>query len=107
MPGINIKTWDYTRKSVTRKKVKRSNHAEALARFAKVMPHGRIAAGKVMKELRMSRATWMRLVEKLKDTSGKLYAYRSPRLYETSSSGRFEVVPRVAGHELAIRPSLR
>ena len=51
---------------------KRSNHAEALVRYAKVMPDGRIAAGRIRQELKMSEATWMRLVKELKDVTSEL-----------------------------------
>ena len=46
-----------------KRKVRRSNFAEASEASAKVMPAGRMSASDVRNFLKMSRATWMHLVE--------------------------------------------
>ena len=55
-----------------KRKVRRSNFAEALAAYAKVMPDGRMSASDVRQALKMSRATWIRLVEDLRQANSEL-----------------------------------
>jgi hypothetical protein len=71
MPGVNVLAWDYSKTSGTTRKPKKSNHRDALVAFARGIQEGRKAATVVMRELGMSRQTFIRLAEQLRDhTSG-------------------------------------
>jgi hypothetical protein len=89
MTGIKVIEWDYARHSTVKRKVRRSNFAEALEAFAKVMPVGRQSATDVRNFLKMSRRTFMTLAEQLRDTGSdlaKALAEHGVR-YETSING--------------------
>jgi hypothetical protein len=71
MPGVNIEPWHYAKASGITRKPRKSNHGEALIRYVRIMQEGKRAAGEVMRDLGMSRRTFMNLVSDLKEqTSG-------------------------------------
>jgi hypothetical protein len=72
MPGINILDWNFSETSGITRKPRKSNHSEALVRFARGMQEGRKAASTIRRELGMSRETFMRLVTQLKDHTSEL-----------------------------------
>jgi hypothetical protein len=72
MPGIDIQRWDYSDTSGTTRKPRKSSHGEALVAFARGMQVGRKAATVVMRELGISRPTFIRLAEQLRNHGSKL-----------------------------------
>ena len=72
MPGIDVLDWDYSKTSGTTRKPRKSNHKDALVAFARGMQAGRKAATVVMRELGMSRQTFMNLMTQLKDRASGL-----------------------------------
>lgn len=87
MPGIKMVDWVY---SGGKAKVKRSKYDEALLRYARSMPEGRIVIGEVRETLKAPSRTMDWLRAELKDTSSDL----SNRLsalgvrYEVTGQGR-------------------
>ena len=70
MPGIKVVPWVYTE---AKRKPRKSNHEEALIRFAKVMGDGKRSASEIRQQLRYPSTPWKRLVASMKDTASNLY----------------------------------
>jgi len=64
MPGIKVTGWAYAE---SKRKPRRSNHEEALVRFASVMNVGRKSASDIRSQLSISAAQWDRMVSHLRD----------------------------------------
>lgn len=71
MPGIKIKNWDYD--SISKRKVRRSNHEPALIKYFETMGVGRIASSGLKNILGIPPTTFERLVAKMKDKTSELY----------------------------------
>jgi hypothetical protein len=69
MPGINIIPWTYT---AAKTKPRRSNHEEAVVRYAGVMPNGRKSVTDIRSELGIPSTTWERLGISMRDTTSAL-----------------------------------
>jgi hypothetical protein len=69
MPGINVVDWVYTD---AKTKPRRSNHEEALARYAGVMSNGRKSVSDIRSELSIPQKTWEDITVKLRDTNSAL-----------------------------------
>lgn len=69
MPGINVASWDYAH---AKRKVRRSNHEEALVSYASVMHAGRKAMSTVKRDLRIPRSSGDRLTSRLRDNRSPL-----------------------------------
>jgi hypothetical protein len=69
MPGIKVEAWTYTE---AKRRPRKSNHEEALARYARVMMSGRKSASDIRSELGIPQKTWEDLTVKLKDTNSTL-----------------------------------
>jgi hypothetical protein len=92
MPGIKVIDWEYAKHSTVKRRVRRSNFAEALVAFAKAMPDGRQSASDVRNFLKMSRETWMRLAADLRDAGSEL----AKKLADYGV--RYEASPRSASY---------
>lgn len=69
MPGINVASWDYAH---AKRKVRRSNHEEALVSYASIMHAGRRAVSTVKQDLRIPRSSGDRLTSRLRDSRSPL-----------------------------------
>lgn len=70
MPGVNVVDWQYTE---VKRKTRKSDHEEALVRYATLMRQGRKSVTDVTRELGMSRKTFVRMADKIRDASCQLY----------------------------------
>jgi hypothetical protein len=88
MPGIKIKNWNYD--SISRRKVRRSNHEPALIKYFETMDIGRIASSGLKNFLGIPPTTFERLVTKMKDKTTELYkAMKELKvIYKSEGSGR-------------------
>jgi len=69
MPGIKVMDWAY---EDVRRKLRRSNHEEALVRYASAMQAGRRAVTRIRNDLTIPATTWERLAGKLRNTASSL-----------------------------------
>ena len=87
MPGINVVDWAY---GEAKRKLRKSNHEEALLRFAGLMSIGRKSASDVCQHLGISRQHWDRMVTNMRNRASTL-AERLSALgvyYLTEGKGR-------------------
>ena len=71
MPGIKVRDWDYD--SISKRKVRRSNHEPALIKFFETMDIGRVASSRLKNFLGIPDTTFERIVAKMKDKTTELY----------------------------------
>jgi hypothetical protein len=88
MPGIKIKNWNYD--SISKRKVRRSNHEPALIKYFETMDIGRIASSGLKNILGIPNTTFERLVAKMKDKTTELHkAMQELKVtYKSEGSGR-------------------
>ncbi len=89
MPGIRVADWQYDH---AKRKARRSNHEESLARYAVSLSPGKREASKIRGELAIPSATWERLTSKLRDPSTGLYQrlQAAACFYTVERAGRTE-----------------
>ena len=71
MPGIKIKDWNYD--SISKRKVRRSNHEPALIKYFEIMDIGRISSSRLKNFLGIPDTTFERIIVKMKDKTTELY----------------------------------
>ena len=71
MPGIKVRDWNYD--SISKRKVRRSNHEPALIKFFETMDIGRVASSRLKNLLGIPDTTFERIVAKMKDKTTELY----------------------------------
>ena len=71
MPGIKVRGWNYD--SISKRKVRRSNHEPALIKYFETMDIGRIASSRIKSFLGIPDTTFERIIVKMKDKTTELY----------------------------------
>ena len=71
MPGIKVRDWNYD--SISKRKIRRSNHEPALIKYFETMDIGRIASSRIKSLLGIPDTTFERIVAKMKDKTTELY----------------------------------
>jgi hypothetical protein len=71
MPGIKIKDWNYD--SISKRKIRRSNHEPALIKYFETMDIGRISSSRIKNFLGIPDTTFERIIVKMKDKTTELY----------------------------------
>ncbi len=87
MPGINIVSWNYEH---AKRKPRKSNHEEALVRFAQAMRPGKRSIHDIRSELSIPSTPMERLIAAMKDTGSSLHARltEAGTKYEVTGVGR-------------------
>ena len=88
MPGIKIKDWNYD--SISKRKIRRSNHEPALIKYFEIMDIGRISSSGLKNFLGIPDTTFERIISKMKDETTELNKVMKKLkvIYQSVGSGR-------------------
>lgn len=73
MPNIVVQKWSFNFGTKSKKRLRKSDHEEALITYARNMYEGEVSAKELREELGIPLRSWERLVKKLKDKSSELF----------------------------------
>jgi len=72
MPGVKVEDWQFTKQDVKKKRIRRSNHEEALIRYLQNMDTGRQSRSRIKRELGIPETTMDGLISKAKESNSRL-----------------------------------